>query len=306
MITIKQVEAFYWTAKLGTVQRAASKLHVTQSAATKRLQELERISAVPLFEASGRKSALTPKGQEMLALCEGFLAATARLEEVKASARHVARTLHIGITEMVALTWFPSLVRKLNSIYPQVTLHPDVDLSASLRDKVLDGRLDIAVLTESFLDPAMASVRLESVQFGWIAPPGAFDGNKVVSLQHLSTLPLILQDQGSGATALGETQFAQAGVQPHRISGSNSLVALAGLVEAGMGVSCMPLRLFSHEIRQGRLQVVRTDPPAPSLGYYAVFLKQHQAALGYAVADIARQCCDFGTKHRQTRRRAGP
>ncbi|MDF3834798.1 LysR family transcriptional regulator [Cupriavidus basilensis] len=303
MITIKQVEAFYWAAKLGTVQRAATKLHVTQSAATKRLQELERISAAPLFESSGRKAALTPKGQELLELCESFLAATARLEEIKASAKNVARVLHIGITELVALTWFPSLVRRLNSVYPHVTLQPDVDLSASLRDKVLDGRLDFAVLPEAYATPAMATVKLQSVKFSWICPVGAFDTGKVVSLQDLASLPLIEQDAGSGLTALCETLYAQAGIEPHRVSGSNSLVALAGLVEAGVGVSCVPLHLFDQEISQKRLQLVHTDPPAPSITYVASFLKQHQAALGYAVADIARQCCDFGPRHGQPRRR---
>lgn len=39
MLTVKQIETFYWVAKLGTVQRAADKLHITQSAATKRLQD---------------------------------------------------------------------------------------------------------------------------------------------------------------------------------------------------------------------------------------------------------------------------
>ncbi|KJK21191.1 hypothetical protein UB46_28715 [Burkholderiaceae bacterium 16] len=82
------------------------------------------------------------------------------------------------------------------------------------------------------------------------------------------------------------------------------MVALAGLIEAGMGVSCLPLHLFDQQIRQKRLQVVSTEPPAPKITYYAAFLKQHQAVLGYAVADIARQCCDFSSRKQPTRRRA--
>ncbi|KJK21190.1 hypothetical protein UB46_28710 [Burkholderiaceae bacterium 16] len=74
-----------------------------------------------------------------MAAVKRFLAATARLEEIRASARHVARVRHIGLTELIALTWFPSLVRKLKGVYPQVTLQPDVDLSASLRDKKRPG-----------------------------------------------------------------------------------------------------------------------------------------------------------------------
>nr|WP_315595363.1 LysR family transcriptional regulator [uncultured Cupriavidus sp.] len=304
MITIKQVEAFYWAAKLGTVQRAANKLHVTQSAATKRIQELERIAAAPLFESSGRKAALTPKGQELLELSEGFLLAVSRLEEVKASTKNVARILHIGITELVALTWFPTFVRKLNGIYPNVALQPDVDLSGALGDKVADGRLDFAVIPEGYATSSMATVRLESVEFAWICPVGRFEPGATVSFQDLATLPLVEQDAGSGLTALCETLYAQAGVEPHRVSGSNSLVALAGLVEAGAGVSCVPLHLFRKEIDQKRLQVVHTDPPAPSITYVAAFLKQHQAALGYAIADIARQCCNFGTKESLPQRRS--
>lgn len=293
MLTIKQIETFYWTGKLGTVQRAATKLHVTQSAATKRLQELGSISATPLFELAGRKLELTPKGLELLDLCEGFLAATARLDAVRNSARHVARVLQVGITELVALTWFPDFVRRMKSVYPQVILQPDVDLSGSLRDKVLDGRLDFAIFPEGYVSPAMAAIKLQEVQFSWFCPPDAFPAGQTVTLDDLARLPVIEQGAGSGITALCESLCAQAGVQIERISGSTSIVALAGLIEAGVGVSCLPLSLFASEIKRNQLQAVRTDPPAPRIAYFATFLKQHQAALGYAVADIARQCCDF-------------
>jgi molybdate transport repressor ModE-like protein len=70
MLTIKQLQTFYWVARLGTLNKAAEKLYITQSAATKRLQEVEAIAATPLFESGGRKNALTPKGQELMRECE--------------------------------------------------------------------------------------------------------------------------------------------------------------------------------------------------------------------------------------------
>lgn len=74
MPTVKQLEAFYWTARLGTLARAADRLHVTQSAITKRLRELEAISAAPLFEPGPRKAVLTLHGREMLGEVERLLA----------------------------------------------------------------------------------------------------------------------------------------------------------------------------------------------------------------------------------------
>jgi hypothetical protein len=61
MLTVKQIETFYWVAKLGTVQRAADKLHITQSAATKRLQDVEAKSAAR-SKGAARKQDCPRKG----------------------------------------------------------------------------------------------------------------------------------------------------------------------------------------------------------------------------------------------------
>src|SRR3546814_12631871 len=59
MITLKQLEAFNWIAKLGTFERAAAKLNTTQSAISKRIQELEASIGLPLLDRSHRGARLT-------------------------------------------------------------------------------------------------------------------------------------------------------------------------------------------------------------------------------------------------------
>ncbi|SCU75334.1 conserved hypothetical protein [Cupriavidus necator] len=291
MLTIKQIEAFYWVAKLGTVQRAADKLHVTQSAATKRLQEVERLSASPLFEQAGRKATLTARGHEMMLLCADLLESVAHLEEIQASTRNIPRVVHVGVTELVAMSWFPALVRKVRTVYPQLTLQPHIDHSAVLRDKIIDGQLDVAILPEAFVTRSAARVNLELVEFAWFSPPGTFNRGEVVPLQQLATLPVIEQDRTSIITALCARLFEQVGVEPTRLGGSRSIITLAGLIEAGIGVSCLPREFFTNEVAQGRLQIVETDPPAPAVRYCAIY--PEHAALGLAVAELARECCDF-------------
>src|SRR3546814_9710181 len=58
MITLKQLEAFNWIAKLGTFERAAAKLNTTQSAISKRIQELEASIGLPLLDRSHRGARL--------------------------------------------------------------------------------------------------------------------------------------------------------------------------------------------------------------------------------------------------------
>ena len=293
MPTIKQIETFFWVAKLGTLQRAADKLHITQSAATKRLQELEVKSAAPLFDGTSKKSSLTPRGREVLAQCERLLESIGRLEEFEKTDQHMARVVHIGVTDLVVLTWFPKFMREMSEYYPDVTIQPEIDLSGQLKEKVLDGRLDLAFLPEPELPPSVARLSLGRAQFAWFCPPRSFNEAEIIPLHELAKYRVIEQSAKSIITVISSRMFDAIGVDPVRIYGSNNVVALSGLIEAGVGVGCLPVDLFTRQVAEGRMQMVRTNPPAPGVSYDAVFLKHPHSALGYAVADIAKRCCDF-------------
>jgi DNA-binding transcriptional LysR family regulator len=293
MLTVKQIETFYWVAKLGTVQRAADKLHVTQSAASKRLQDVEAKSAARLFEGSGKKARLSAKGHEMFALCEALLDSIGRLQAYQDADRHMARVLHIGLTELVALTWFPAFLQQMREIFPNVILQPHVDMSGPLQEQVIDGRLDLAILPALELPASVAHVALASARFAWFCRPGEFDGRATVPLRELGAVPVIERAPVSVITVLSSRAFENAGIDPERICGGNNAVVIGGLVAAGVGVSLLPVDLFRQQIQNGLMQVVMTDPPAPAVRYEAIFLKQSHSALGYMVADVARRCCDF-------------
>jgi DNA-binding transcriptional LysR family regulator len=295
MLTVKQIETFYWVAKLGTVQRAADKLHITQSAATKRLQDLEAKSAAPLFEGGGKKARLSAKGHEMLELCEGLLESIGRLEAYRDADRHMTRVLHIGLTELVALTWFPAFLQQMREMFPNLILQPQVDMSGPLREQVIDGRLDLAILPEPELPASVTRVALGSARFAWFCRPGEFDNKRTVPLLELGTVPVIEQAPVSIISILSSRGFESAGVNPERICGGNNAVVVGGLVAAGVGVSLLPVDLFRQQIENRLMQIVMTDPPAPLVRYDAIFLTQSHSALGYMVADVARRCCDFSS-----------
>jgi DNA-binding transcriptional LysR family regulator len=299
MLTVKQIETFYWVAKLGTVQRAADKLHITQSAATKRLQDLEAKSAAPLFEGSGKKARLSAKGHEMFALCEGLLDSIGRLEAYQDADRHMARVLHIGLTELVALTWFPAFLQQMRELFPNLILQPHVDMSGPLQEQVFDGRLDLAILPEPELPASVTRVTLGTARFAWFCRPGEFDSKRTVPLRELGTFPVIEQTPISIITILSSRGFESAGVNPERICGGNNAVVVGGLVAAGVGVSLLPVDLFRQQIENQLMQIVITEPPAPLVRYDAIFLKQSHSALGNMVAEVARRCCDFGSGGQQ-------
>ncbi|MDA8520158.1 LysR family transcriptional regulator [Acidovorax sp. NCPPB 4044] len=295
MLTIKQIQTFYWVARLGTLNKAAEKLHITQSAATKRLQEVEVIAAVPLFERGGRKSALTTKGRELMRECEQLFLLLDEMDLLKGTAQQPARLVHVGLTELTALTWFGRFIKEMKKIYPSVTIQPALDLSSLLRQRVENGQLDFAILPDSPPMEGMTRMRLGAVPFGWFAAPGTFAPDVVHPLRELAAYTVIEQSANSIITELCAQLWENAGVEPERIYGGNNVNALAGLIAAGVGISCLPVAMFRQEIERGQLQLLKTRPAAPQVPYHFCFLKHLHSALGYGVASIAKR--SFSLSH---------
>lgn len=290
MLSVKEVEAFYWTARLGTLQNAALKLSVSQSALSKRLQNMQRHSDTLLFDRLGNRLVLTQHGDTVFMNAQRVLASLDILQAMQSPASKLERTLRIGVTELTALTWFGSFVKALRKAYPKLNLHPEVDVSATLKEKLLAGSLDIAFIQDFYVDASLTSIKIQSVQYGWFSSPGSFPANRPISLTEIACLPLIEQNAGSGLTELTRAQFASLGIETKYVFGSNSLVALGGLVEAGMGVACLPVRYFEPAKRRKKIVQLRTNPKAPTASYHAVFYPNDYATLGASIADIAAAC----------------
>src|SRR5664280_439363 len=98
MITLKQLEAFYWCTKLQSFARAANRLPTSQSAISKRISELERAIGQPLFDRGRRAARLTARGTQLLAGAEQMLGLR---DDLLASAGHAPaamRHFRLGVT----------------------------------------------------------------------------------------------------------------------------------------------------------------------------------------------------------------
>ena len=104
MITLKQLEAFVWITRLQTFERAAAKLCTTQSAISKRMQELERACGFELFDRAQRGARLTLKGEELLGLANSILGQCSKIEDIRRDKNQIERVVRLGATELTAMT----------------------------------------------------------------------------------------------------------------------------------------------------------------------------------------------------------
>jgi DNA-binding transcriptional LysR family regulator len=80
IVTLQQLETFFWTATLRSFSAAAERLCATQSAVSMWVRELERALGVELFDRTHRAARLTPKGRELLDYASRILDLSTELE----------------------------------------------------------------------------------------------------------------------------------------------------------------------------------------------------------------------------------
>ena len=292
-MTFKQLEALYWVAHLGGFAMAANRLHTTQSAISKRIQELEVFFDTPLFDRARRSARLTEKGEELFLLARQFLQQRDAAIEQFSRPDVIQRRLRLGVTELTAMTWLPKLVRAIQEHYPKVIIEPDVDLSVGLREKLLAEELDLIVVPDVFPDPRFTTSHLASVESVWMCSPSLLPGKRRLTLRELARQRLLVQGDKSGTGILYDRWFKSLGVALPTVTSSNNMIALIGMTVAGLGYSYLPRECLSQLVRARTLAIIEVSPPLPPVPYVAMRRRDYRSALIDAIVDLAQQWCSF-------------
>jgi DNA-binding transcriptional LysR family regulator len=293
MWTYKQLEAVYWIARLGGFSQAATKLHTTQSAISRRVLELEQQLDTALFDRTARSSRLTEKGAELAALAANLLAQRDAAVEQFRRPEVLQRRLRLGVTELTAMTWLPRLVSLVQQYYPKVTLEPEVDSSVGLRDRLMDDRVDLIIVPDVFRDARATCTNVGQAENVWMCKPGLVGSDRPLQLRDLAIYRLLSQGDLSGTGLTYSRWLKDQGIETQPNLQSSSLLALVGLIVSGMGVSYLPRYCFSGMVETGLLQVLRVTPALPDTVYVAMHRSDERSNLVAAIVMLAQSCCDF-------------
>jgi DNA-binding transcriptional LysR family regulator len=293
-ITLKQAEAFYWIAKLGSVIEAAERLNLAQSTLSKRISELEAVVGMTLFDRGNRTISLTRIGENLVPVAADLLKLEARFREIAVGSQSFSGPFRFGVTELVALTWLPKLIVAIKNAYPGIVPEPEVEASVILFEKLADRRLDFVIGLDPPSGADFTAVPLDKVVLQWMCAPGFGPKGNVVPAAEIAAYPILTQTEGSGLHKLVLNWLSGGEIKLNRIVKCNSLNVLGALAAAGLGITVLTEQYFHSEIQNGRLRVIKTTPEIPAVQYFAVFRPDGLDPLVEHIAGLARECCDFG------------
>lgn len=245
--SVKQLEAFWWAAHCANFATAAERIHLSVSALSKRLSELESAVGQPLFDRSRQKAVLTDVGRRLLPAALQVLDAAAVFERSGADTPTLRGHCRFGVGDLSALTWLPTLVARIRAAHPGLVLEPYVNVGGVLEQRLADGELDFAVIAGLSPRSELVSRSVGNARFEWaVAPALAGQARNATVTDLLRRHPLVTLPSGAGTTRLlDDWLLTHKAAVAQRIV-CNSWVAVAGMIGAGVGVGFLPAGWAKH------------------------------------------------------------
>jgi DNA-binding transcriptional LysR family regulator len=123
-VTLRQFRAFYEVAQAKSFTVAARRMHLTQSAVSMLVRQLETEFGMLLFNRIQRTVQLTEAGQQMLPITERILDDLRRVHDGAADLKALrGGTLRLAVPQILACTWLPPIITAYRTRYPDVALH---------------------------------------------------------------------------------------------------------------------------------------------------------------------------------------
>jgi DNA-binding transcriptional LysR family regulator len=286
-VTLLQLEAFYWVARLRSFSAAAARLRTTQPGISTRVRTLEASVRGQLLKRGRRATTLTPLGHELLSYAARFV----ELGDAFADAAGMQEGLHgvvrVGAADAVALTWLPALLASLAVRFPRLEVELSVDLSLTLHTRLAAGELDIAFVAGAAQHPGLESARLGRVANHWAASARLGLGRRRITADELAAHPVITYLRGSYLHQVVVKWFRSQRVALPRLHSCNSLATLIELTQAGLGVSVLPADMIRVQIAARRLELLDTACGVPSTDFFAVYPDERRSVLVQELASMA-------------------
>jgi LysR family transcriptional regulator, nitrogen assimilation regulatory protein len=251
---LRSLHYFVRIAELGSITRASAHLHVAQPALTRHIQRLEDELDVTLFTRANRGVRLTEGGQKLLESAQRILRDVERAgDEIRAHKAHPSGKVALAVTPTLCPVVVPELFARMRGHYPMIELKVVHAGMVRLEEFLVDGRVDLALLSGMSKSRLILSTRLAEEEMVLVTKPGARP-REIVSPDELSGTPLIL---GDGLRAAMETLLAGRGVELQVKTELNDHETIRLMVQQGVGASILPHSSICRECARGLVEAHR-------------------------------------------------
>jgi DNA-binding transcriptional LysR family regulator len=257
------IRYFHEVAKLGSIRRAADRLHVAPSAVSRQIAQLETELDVVLFERSKIGVQLTAAGEvlqrETRRIFQDLSRARTALDDLRGLRRG---EIVIWLLEGLVSGFLPRIIATFNQRYPDVTFNVQTAPTDRIIEALLEDWADIGITFN-------AAPRAEIEVVGEFVEPisclvsktHAYADRKHLTMADICKQPLALPEHSFGLRQVFERAVRKRGFKPHVVVTTNSLELTKTMAATGQVIAFMPALTVTHEVETGSLLVIPVHEP---------------------------------------------
>jgi DNA-binding transcriptional LysR family regulator len=256
---IDDLKAFIAVFDDPSLTRAADKLCLTQSAVSRRIQQLEALLGGALFDRSSKPLRPTPLARRIHLHARELLGNADQLMQLAREDGEPHGPLRLGITQCVGDVALPELLSRLKAGFPALDVQLQCDWTGTLLERASSGQLDIAIALmrhgASFAAPleGRCVMSLEAVVVQSRKYPRAQGRTSVAAL---AGHDWILNAGGCGYRAALERAMMAHGNALRVFVDSQGIEGQLRLVAGGLGLGMVPLEFLRLSSVSDELVVV--------------------------------------------------
>lgn len=226
-IDYRYLKAFHLTAMHLNFSKAAEELNIAQSAVSRQIKLLEESMNEELLVRSSKKVILTEKGSELYNAITRFEEMTREISESKRP-----KLIRVGILHGLLETWFLKVIKAYSkSSINQLKI--SVDTPLELKERLIEGKLDIIFTTENIQSDLVTSLRLFEEKLTIISL-------KPIETKKIDEYPWICYNEHDFFFDLYKKHSS-------KITTIASMTSIIKLVQEGVGIAIVPEHTLSDQ-----------------------------------------------------------
>ncbi len=267
MVNLELYRVFYTVAKCGSLTKAAEELYISQPAVSQAIKQLETQLGGKLFNRTHKGMELSETGgKQIFSTVEKALKlfdeAESKYTELKDTATGIVR---ICASDTVSTHVLIPYIKEYHAKYPNVNLILQNGTSSETIEMLKNGKGDIGFVNLPIDDSDInLSNTVMQLHDTFVASDKFCElFGETIDLKRLQDYPLLMLEL-STATRQAIVSFAHSqGVHLHPEIELASLELMTELAKNGIGIACIPKEFVKHELEEGSLKEIKTNPTLP-------------------------------------------
>ena len=272
---IKYFRLIKTIAEEGSIANSADKLFLTQSALSHQLRELEERLGFKVFHRKRNKWQLTEEGKALYKLGNSVL------DSIEKGFQDIEqlRTGSVGVIKVSTECYsfyqgLSSFIQKMGLLYPEIEVDLILEATHQPISKILSNEIDIAIVTQKPMNEGLMSIEVyEDEIFAILHKENPLHQVEFLKANDFSEMHLIIHSFPLETVSVYDEFLKPNGITPAKISAIPLTEVALEMVDANMGVMCMPKwALKSFKLSEG-LTFKRISQNGLKRTHYLVFRK---------------------------------